>query len=60
MLTTAFLYGIFFNMKKNISKIHCDIDSKLKKDFKVIAAKQGKKIREIITYIVSEYVKVNK
>lgn len=44
----------------NKPKIHVDIDGELKKKLKVIAAQKGKKIKEIITIIVEEFVKKNK
>lgn len=47
-------------MKTQTSKIHVDIDAALKRELKIIAAKNGKKLREIISIIVSEYVKKNK
>ena len=42
------------------SKIHVDIDPELKRQFKVIAAQKGKKIRGLITMLVADYVKKNK
>jgi hypothetical protein len=47
-------------MKTKQSKIHVDIDQILKRDFKVIAAQKGKKIRGLITTLVADYVKKNK
>ncbi len=42
-----------------MAKIHVDIDDDLKHRLKVVAAKKDKKLREIITIIVTEYLKKN-
>ena len=52
--------SIFGGLRMPKSKIHVDIDPELKRQFKVIAAQKGKKIRGLITMLVADYVKKNK